>query len=223
MPDKQVKSRQRVADHGEVFTNEREVKAMCDLVKGETERIDSRFLEPACGEGAFLTEILRRKLATVKAQYGKSPDDYERYAFLAVTSLYGVDILPDNVAICRQNLFEIWDEAYTANNKSQTSDQCREAVKFVLQKNILCGDALTLKQADGTPIQFAQWELATGNYIKRLDYKLDELLSGHNEQPTLKQAIEWKYDEEIKAYIPAPCEEYKIIDYREVMRGEQNA
>lgn len=221
MPDKQVKSKQRVADHGEVFTNEREVKAMCDLVKGETERIDSRFLEPACGEGAFLTEILRRKLATVKAQYGKSPDDYERYAFLAVTSLYGVDILPDNVAICRQNLFEIWDEAYTANNKSQTSDQCREAVKFVLQKNILCGDALTLKQADGEAIQFAQWELVTGNYIKRRDYRLDELLSGHNEQLDLFQSSEnsqWEYDEEIKAMIPAPIAEHPLTDYREVSR-----
>lgn len=217
MPDKQVKSKQRVADHGEVFTNEREVKAMCDLVKGETERIDSRFLEPACGEGAFLTEILRRKLATVKAQYGKYPDDYERYAFLAITSLYGVDILPDNVAICRQNLFAIWDEAYIANNKSQTSDQCREAVRFVLQKNILCGDALTLKQADGTPIQFAQWDFVTGNYIKRLDYRLDELLSGHDAQLNLFQS-DWVYDEEIKAMIPAPITEYPLTDYREVSR-----
>lgn len=92
MSEKQVKSKQRVADHGEVFTNEREVKAMCDLVKQETERIDSRFLEPACGEGAFLTEILRRKLAVVKSKYGKSPFDYERYAVLAITSIYGVDI-----------------------------------------------------------------------------------------------------------------------------------
>ena len=110
MPEKQVKSKQRVADHGEVFTNEREVKAMCDLVKQETERIDSRFLEPACGEGAFLTEILRRKLAVVKNKYGKSPFDYERYAVLAITSIYGVDILEDNTEICRQKLFEINDK-----------------------------------------------------------------------------------------------------------------
>lgn len=218
MPDKQVKSKQRVADHGEVFTNDREVKAMCDLVKGETERIDSRFLEPACGEGAFLMEILRRKLATVKAQYGKSPDDYERYAFLAITSLYGVDILPDNVAICRQNLFEIWDEVYTVNNKSQTSDQCREAVKFVLQKNILCGDALTLKQADGEAIQFAQWDFVSDNQIKRRDYRLDELLSGHNEQPTLEQANRWEFDKETNAFIPAPIAEHPLTDYREVSR-----
>ena len=134
MAAKQVKSKQRVADHGEVFTAEREVKAMCDLVKPETERIDSRFLEPACGDGAFLTEILRRKLAVVKRQYGKSPADYEKYSVIAITSLYGVDILEDNAEICRQKLFEIWDAEYTDNTKSQANDQCRETVKFILRK-----------------------------------------------------------------------------------------
>lgn len=113
MPERQVKSKQRVFGHGEVFTAEREVNAMLDLVKPETERIDSRFLEPACGEGAFLIEILRRKLEVVKSRYGKSPYDYERYAVLAVTSIYGVDILQDNVEICRQRLYELWDKAYT--------------------------------------------------------------------------------------------------------------
>ena len=154
MSEKQVKSKQRVADHGEVFTAEREVKAMCDLVKPETERIDSRFLEPACGEGAFLTEILRRKLAVVKRQYGKSPADYEKYSVIAITSLYGVDILEDNAEICRQKLFEIWDAEYTGNAKGQANDQCRETVKFILRKNILCGDALTLRQADQSHAAF---------------------------------------------------------------------
>src|SRR5665647_2399067 len=106
---KQVKSKQRVADHGEVFTDEREVKEMCDLVKQETERIDSRFLEPACGDGNFLSEILSRKLAIVKSKYKKSPYDYERNSLLAVSSIYGVDILPDNAIACRERLFAIWD------------------------------------------------------------------------------------------------------------------
>lgn len=112
MAEQQVKSRQRVADHGEVFTAEREVKAMCDLVKQETERIESRFLEPACGNGNFLAEVLTRKLAVVKSRYGKSPFDYERYSVLAMTSLYGVDILEDNAEECRQRLFDIWDKEY---------------------------------------------------------------------------------------------------------------
>ena len=108
----QVKSKQRVTDHGEVFTAEREVNAMLDLVKQETERIDSRFLEPACGDGNFLAEILRRKLAVVKRKYKKSPIDYEKNAVLAATSIYGVDILQDNVDACRQRMFEIWDKEY---------------------------------------------------------------------------------------------------------------
>ena len=121
MAERQVKSRQRVADHGEVFTAEREVKAMCDLVKQETERIESRFLEPACGNGNFLAEVLRRKLAVVKSRYGKSPFDYERYSVLAMTSLYGVDILEDNVEEYRKLLFNIWDKEYTANAKAQAN------------------------------------------------------------------------------------------------------
>ena len=113
-PKKQTKSRQRVRDHGEVFTNEREVKAMCDLVKDETERIDSRFLEPACGDGNFLAEILTRKLEIVKRKYKKSALDYEKNAVLAASSIYGVDILIDNVIACRERMFKIWDKEYKA-------------------------------------------------------------------------------------------------------------
>ncbi len=219
MHEKQVKSKQRVADHGEVFTAEREVKAMCDLVKQETERIDSRFLEPACGEGAFLTEILRRKLAAVKRQYGKSPTDYERYAVVAVTSIYGVDIMEDNARICRQKLFEIWNGEYTDNAKAYANDRCRNAVRYILEKNILCGDALTMLRSDGSPIIFAEWSLVTGSQLKRRDFRLDELLSGHEEQMTLDMQG-WEYDEEVQAFIPAPVREYPLTDYREVAQYE---
>lgn len=103
----QVKSRQRVQEHGEVFTNEREVNAMLDMVKQETERIESRFLEPACGDGNFLAEVLRRKLSVVGSLYRKSPTEYMRYAFVAVASIYGVDILDDNARDCRERLYGI--------------------------------------------------------------------------------------------------------------------
>ena len=215
----QTKSKQRVADHGEVFTADREVKAMCDLVKQETERIESRFLEPACGNGNFLAEILTRKLAVVKARYGKSPADYEKYSVLAITSIYGVELLQDNAAECRERLFALWDEAYTANNRQAADDQCREAVRFILEKNILCGDALTLRQADGSPIIFAEWSLVTGNQIKRRDFALDELLNGHSEQMTLDM-VGWEYDEEVQAFIPAPIREFPLMDYRRVQDYE---
>lgn len=215
----QTKSKQRVADHGEVFTAEREVKAMCDLVKQETERIESRFLEPACGNGNFLAEVLSRKLAVVKSRYGKSPADYEKYSVLAITSIYGVELLQDNAAECRERLFALWDEAYTANNRQAADDQCREAVRFILKKNILCGDALTLRQADGSPIIFAEWSLVTGNQIKRRDFALDELLNGHTEQMTLDM-VGWEYDEEVQAFIPAPIREFPLTDYRRVQDYE---
>lgn len=219
MTSGQVKSRARVAEHGEVFTNEREVNAMLDLVKQETERIESRFLEPACGEGAFLKEILRRKLDVVKKRYKKSPYDYERYAILALTSIYGVDILEDNAEICRQNLFDIWNGEYTKYAKDQANDQCREVAKFILKKNILCGDALTMLQNDGTPITFAEWSLVTGDSVKRRDYQLDELLKGHNDQVDMFM-LTWQFDEEIQAFIPNPVREYPPTDYRRLNENE---
>lgn len=219
MTNQQVKSKQRVADHGEVFTAEREVKAMCDLVKQETERIESRFLEPACGNGNFLAEVLSRKLAVVKQKYGKNNFDYERYSVLAVTSLYGVDILEDNAEECRQRLFDIWNKEYTTNVKTQANEQCREAVWFILHKNILCGDALTMLQKDGTPIIFAEWSLVTGTQIKRRDFRLDELLCGHEEEMSLFTA-NWEYDEEVQAFIPAPIKEYPLTDYKKVQNHE---
>ena len=184
-----------------------------ELVQLEDTHWHHVFLEPACGEGAFLTEILRRKLEVVKRQYGKSPADYEKYSVIAITSLYGVDILEDNAEICRQKLFEIWDAEYTATAKSQANDQCRQTVKFILRKNILCGDALTLRQADGSPIVFAEWSLVTGNLVKQRDYELSQLLEGHEEQMSLDM-VGWQYDEEVQAFIPAPVREYPPTDYR---------
>ncbi len=212
---KQVKSKQRVADHGEVFTAEREVNAMLDLVKQETERIDSRFLEPACGNGNFLVEILRRKMNVVKKKYKKSALDYEKNAILALTSIYGVDLLQDNVIECRARLFDIWDKEYTSVCKNEASDDCREAAKYILEKNILCGDALTLLKDDGTPIIFAEWSFITGCMIKRRDFALSEMLDGHEEQMSLFMQ-DWEYDEETKAFIPKPVKEYEMIHYRRV-------
>ncbi|NCB67156.1 MAG: SAM-dependent DNA methyltransferase, partial [Bacilli bacterium] len=159
---KYIKSRERVADFGEVFTNEREVKAMCDLVKDESERIDSRVLEPACGDGNFLAEILNRKLNTVKSRYGKNHSDYEKYSIVAVSSMYGVELLEDNAQHCRERLFDIWNEAYSKNMGKDTSGECLEAVKFIFHRNILCGDALSLLQNDGKPIIFSEWSLVAG-------------------------------------------------------------
>ena len=190
---RQVKSKQRVADHGEVFTAEREVKAMCDLVADECLRIDSRFLEPACGDGNFLYEILSRKLDIVIKRYKKSSYDYERNALLALGSIYGVELMMDNVMACRERLYKLWDQYYKkAVKKKDRNDEVCESAKYILQKNIICGNALSLHQVDENhqdtenPIIFSQWSFATGPMIKREDYTFEELLR-QNDRSTQKQ------------------------------------
>ena len=211
----QVKSKKRVTDHGEVFTAEREVNAMLDLVKHETERIDSRFLEPACGTGNFLAEILRRKLAQVHKTYHKHIPDYERYAFLAVSSIYGVELLPDNALECRQRLFEIFDQAYTRTCKSEIKEQFRQTIRFLLERNILCGNALTLKDDQGNPITFSEWSFINGRKVKRCDFHLSQLLDASQSQMTIFMDG-WEYDSEIGQYIPLPIREFPPIDFMEV-------
>ncbi len=186
---KQVKSKDRVVDHGEVFTAEREVKAMCDLVENECLRIDSRFLEPACGDGNFLAEILSRKLEVVTKRYKKSPYDYERNSLLAVGSLYGVDIMIDNVQECRERLFRIWERYYKkAVKKVDQNQDIVDSVLYILNKNIICGNALSYHCVDentddtGIPIIFSQWAFATGPMIKREDYVFEDLLNKENDE-----------------------------------------
>lgn len=164
-PEKQVISKKRVVDHGEVLTNPREVNAMLDLVKQETERIDSRFLEPACGTGNFLTVILERKLDVVTTRYRKSQLEYERKAVLAISSIYGIDILLDNVIECRKRLFDIYDQKYSTLFSKRTKDDVRCAVKFILERNIIWGDALSLKTVGEKPlpILFSEWSFPFNN------------------------------------------------------------
>lgn len=171
MLKEQVKSKKRVADHGEVFTAEREVNAMLDLVKNETERIDSRFLEPACGNGNFLAEVLSRKLNVVDQRYGKSQVEWERYTVLAVSSIYGVDILEDNASECRKRLFEIFQDKYLKLFKKTLKEECLNSVRFILNRNILWGDALDFTNPETKePIVFSEWSAVNGSMLKRRDY-----------------------------------------------------
>ena len=182
----QIKSKERVAQRGEVFTAEREVNAMLDLVANECLRPDSRFLEPACGDGNFLSAILKRKLAELRRKYKKSPRDYEKQAIVAIGSLYGVDIMNDNVIACRERLFGIWDAEYTSHCKGETSDDTREAAKFIISRNIINGNALTLMCVDAegndtsAPIVFSEWTLIGGTQMQRSDYTMADLLL-HND------------------------------------------
>lgn len=180
---RQIKSKERVARHGEVFTAEREVNAMLDLVSGECLRADSRFLEPACGDGNFLAEILCRKLSELRRKYRKSHRDYEKQSIVAISSLYGVDILNDNVQACRARLFNIWNKEYTKICKEDANDETREAAKFIIGLNIINGNALTLTLVDPegndteNPIVFSEWTLIYGDQMQRSDYTMADLVN----------------------------------------------
>ena len=171
MPMNYVKSKQRIADHGEVFTPAWMVEAMLDLVKGETERIDSRFLEPACGSGNFLVHILRRKLAAVELKYGKSDFERRHYALLALMCIYGIELLPDNIKECRANLLDIFG-VYL--NLVQSNDLYRAAF-YVLSQNLVHGDALTMRTPEALPITFAEWGYLGKGRFQRRDFRFDSL------------------------------------------------
>jgi hypothetical protein len=166
-----VKSKQRVADHGEVFTPAWMVEAMLDLVKDETERIDSRFLEPACGSGNFIVRILKRKLAAVERKYGKSDFERRHYALLALMCIYGIELLTDNIAECRANVLDVFADYLSLDE----SDDLYLAATHVLAENLVHGDALTMRAKDGQPITFAEWGyLGKGKYQRR-DFRFDVL------------------------------------------------
>lgn len=216
--EEQVKSKKRVADHGEVLTSKREVNAMFELVKQETERIESRFLEPACGTGNFLAEILERKLRVVEKRYRKSQLEYERNAVLAVSSIYGIDILEDSILECRKRLFGIFDWGYSSLYKKTAKNQCRNAVKYILERNIIRGDALTLKTVgeNPRPIVFAEWSLVSGSKFKRRDFAFHELFPKDKEQQlslfsVSDQSLLSDLGENV--FIPTPVKEYALSHF----------
>ncbi|HZT27277.1 MAG TPA: DNA methyltransferase [Pseudolabrys sp.] len=178
-----IKSKKRVADHGEVFTPPWLVEAMLDLVKGETERIDSRFLEPACGSGNFLVPILKRKLAAVELKYGKSDFEKRQYALLAVMCLYGIELLADNIAECRANMLEVLADYLNLDE----NDELYRAASRVLSQNLIHGDALAMRTSNDRPIVFAQWGYLGKGKFQRRDFRLDVLthMAGFAEEGTL--------------------------------------
>ena len=230
MEKPQIKSRKRVEDHGEVFTNEREVNAMLDLVKDESFNIESTFLEPACGDGNFLEVILRRKLDTVKSKYSKCLPDYEKYAIVAISSLYGVDILEDNVAACIERLHSVFCKEYKSVCKKNAQERIQVVAHYILTKNILCGDALTLLKTDKTPIVFAEWKMVTNSKIKRRDFTMSKILEAESynseladmggDQLSLFGTLDDDVMKEIYDSVNKPIKEYPLMNYWELDKYE---
>jgi hypothetical protein len=202
-----IKSKRRVADHGEVFTPPWLVEKMLDLVKGESERIDSRFLEPACGSGNFLVPVLRRKLAAVEAKYAKSEFERRHYALLAVMCTYGIELLADNIAECRANMLEVFADYLNLDEE----DEFYQAGSYVLSQNLVHGDALTMLTDDGQPITFAEWGyLGKGKYQRR-DFRFDAMahMSSFSREGTLFSQLG-------KHEVFTPLKEYPPVHAREL-------
>jgi hypothetical protein len=234
----QIKSKQRVMEHGEVLTGEREVTAMLDLVQQETERIESRFLEPACGTGNFLAEILRRKLNKVTERYGSSPLEWERNAVLAVSSLYGIDIQEDNVLACRERLAQIVHFATSAPMLSKVKPPFYAAVRFVLSRNIIHGDALTLQTVgpNPAPIVFSEWSPVSGSLFKRRDFIFKHLFRPTESNPfdVLQKGLFGEEQSSLfgepnappasdiggTSFIPEPLRDFPLVHYLELAHAQ---
>src|SRR3989344_6621648 len=212
----QIKSKHRVTNHGEVFTHEREVNGMLDLVKNETERLDSRFLEPACGTGNFLVEVLNRKLSVLKQKYKKSQPEYEKYAVIVISSLYGIDLLEDNVEECRNRLLEIFAKEYGAIFKHDINNKFVGVLKFILNKNIVCGDALIMKDNKGKPLIFSEWSMPYNDArIKRKEYSFKDIFS-----PTLLWSFTADNDTGERVILPNVFKDHPLINYLELANHE---
>lgn len=203
-----IKSKARVADHGEVFTPPWLVEKMLDLVKIETERIDARFLEPACGSGNFLIPVLQRKLAAVDAKYIKNGFERLQNAFLGLMCIYGIELLEDNAAECRENLLEV----FISHLSIQPDSPEWAAAQAVLAANIVQGDALSLKDHKGAPIVFPEWAYLGKGRFSRRDFKYDELLQLSSfGKGTLFEALE--ADE-----IFAPVKDYPSMTIKDIAK-----
>lgn len=213
--DALVKSKKRIKDHGEVFTPDFIVNAMLELVKHETERIESRFLEPACGDGNFLAPVLQRKLDVVLKKYGRSQTDFEKNALVAVSSIYGIELLQDNVSACQKRLFNIFDQIYTKKFKTKCKDNLRKNIEFILERNILQGDALTLKTNNDTElIVFSNWSLVSDGRVKRSDFQFVDLTQTTDGKKTPSIfLIEEVSDSGETIFSPMPVKEYPLMHY----------
>jgi hypothetical protein len=185
------------------------VEAMLDLVKGETERIDSRFLEPACGSGNFLVQILRRKLAAVELKYRKSAFDRRHYGLLALMCIYGIELLSDNIAECRANVLEIFAEYLNLDE----ADELYRAASYVLSQNLVHGDALAMRTHNGKPIIFAEWGYLGRGKFQRRNFRLNTLTQSASlsaEEPLFARQGTHELFTPVKTYPPMTVPELAV-------------
>lgn len=157
-----IKSRKRVRNYGEVFTPEKIVKMMLDLpgIRGACQDLTATFLEPAVGEGAFLVEVLSRKMSMVAKNYNDTITRYENYSLLALSTLYGIELLEDNAQRCVMNMLQAYYEAYQRQARKHGQNpkpKVLESAKLIISKNIVQGNFLNQLSISGKPLVFSEW------------------------------------------------------------------
>ena len=214
-----TKSRARIRDHGEVFTPDFIINDMLNLVQHEAERIDSRFLEPACGDGNFLIKILERKLEIVERKYKRNQFDYEINSLIAISSIYGIELLDDNVLEARKRLYNLFLEKYRKIYKNKINQLLLDNIKFIIEKNIVQGDALTFKDKNGKLIIFPEWSAINGAQMQRRDFQFMDLAEFNPQRPTLFAKKEVSGDGTV-VYSPQPIREYPVTNFLKLMDQE---
>ena len=206
-----VKSKQRTIDFGEVNTNKKIIGKMLDLVKPELERIDSRFLEPACGDGNFLCEIFTKKLGVVQRLHSKQQHDYEKFSILACSSIYGIELLDDNVLLARARLLDIFTKSYE-NLYPDIKKEIIKSLKFILSKNIVQGDALSFLCGEklDQPLILSEWSLIEDSF-KRREFAYKDFISySPIDGPNLFSDL----GEE--AFIPESIKDHPLMKYSKI-------
>ena len=214
---KQIKNKNRVSGFGEVLTSKREVLDMLDLVNSETARLDSRFLEPACGDGNFLSEVLNFKLGMLEKNYKENKYEFEKFSLQIFTSIYGIDILEDNIIHARERLYNQFINLYEKNFHSDTNTKLLKCIKYVLKKNLVHADALSLKNINNKKfIIFSEWSLINDK-IKRRDFEFKNLIDyAPFEKGTLFS------DLGDKVIIPSPVKEYPLVHFTDIIPKDAN-
>ena len=208
----QIKDKNRVSNFGEVLTSKREVLDMLNLVNTETSRLDSRFLEPACGDGNFLTEVLNFKLNILKKNYSKNQYEFEKFSIQIFTSIYGIDILEDNIILARERLFNKYFDLYNKKFKSNINQKLLDCIKYILELNLVHADALTLKKIKNDKfIIFSEWSFINDK-IKRRDFEFKNLI---DYAPFEKGTLFSDLGDEV--IIPTPIKEYPLSHFLDII------
>ena len=210
--EQQIKDKSRVSNFGEVLTSKREVLDMLNLVNTETTRLDSRFLEPACGDGNFLTEVLNFKLNVLEKNYSKNQYEFEKFSIQIFSSIYGIDILEDNIILARERLFNQYFDLYSKKFKSDINQKLLNCIKYILEVNLVHADALTLKKTKNDKfIIFSEWSLVNDK-IKRRDFEYKNLI---DYAPFEKGTLFSDLGDEV--IIPTPIKEYPLTHFLDII------